>query len=213
MHGELLMLSRLGHLLSFFYEQRIRGFDPPDDRPWMDDEGIARFKEELGKATGYLEYGSGGTTVLADRAGIPTVSVESDPYYARAVRSRLSAASAVRQVVVDIGITAEWGTPIFSSGRKGRRYVHAPDGLSQFPDFILVDGRYRVACALVAARKAHELQRNATVMVDDYVDREGYRAMENVLGSPSMVGRSAVFAVGDQPVPLEAIERAYLDWR
>ena len=86
----------------------------------MDPEGAERFKQELSRCKQYVEFGSGGTTVLADHLGVPSVSVESDRFYARAVASRLSSGS-VRQVVVDLGFTGQWGAPLINTAAKGQR--------------------------------------------------------------------------------------------
>lgn len=202
------MLHRLSGsiaLLKFLYLQRVRGFPPPGDEPFMDAAGIARFKEEISKASRYVEFGSGGSTVVADRAGIEVISVENDPYYARAVASRLKG-GAVRQIVVHMGITGEWGFPMFPTAKKARRYVTAPWVGSPFPDFVLVDGRYRVACALESARRAHLSGAKAVLMFDDYVPRPQYHVVESLLGKPEIVGRSALFQIGKQPVTAEAVE-------
>ena len=199
-------------LLKFFYIQRIKGFDPPSDEPFMDAEGVARFRQELSRATRYIEFGSGGTTVLADRAGLDTISVENDRFYARAVASRLHGGR-VHQVVVDNGLTREWGFPLFSGVRKAEAYVSAPFGKAPFPDFILVDGRYRVACALESARQAQVRGMSATLMFDDYAGRPHYHAVETHLGPPEMAGRAAVFRIGSQVLPRSAVEEALADSR
>lgn len=204
------MLQTLLRLPAFLYQQRIKGFDPPGDEPFMDPEGIERFKHELSFCNHYLEFGSGGTTVQADRLRIPTISVESDRFYARAVASRLSSGR-VTQVMVDLGITGEWGTPFFTSPRKGWRYVSAPFG-EHFPDFILVDGRYRAACALESARRAYKAGK-AVLMLDDYAHRSCYHVVETWLGRPEMAGRAAIFQIGLAPVPVDAVESLLADKR
>lgn len=200
-------------LLKFLYVQRVKGFDPPGDEPFMDPEGIARFKAELAKASRYVEFGSGGTTVLADKSGIPSISVESDRFYARAVASRLNGA-VVRQIVVDLGLTSEWGAPLLNTPAKGRRYVTAPFGSTElFPDFILVDGRYRVACALESARRAYKAGKSAVLMFDDYTLRPHYHSVETTLGKPKTYGRTAIFKIGIKPVLANAVEAALNDKR
>lgn len=199
-------------LLKFLYLQRVKGFDPPGDEPFMDPEGAARFKVELAKATRYLEFGSGGTTVIADRAGIETISVENDRFYARAVASRL-AGGRVRQIVIDNGLTREWGFPLFPAPYKAEVYVGAPFGRYPFPDFILVDGRYRVACALESARQAQLRGLVATLMFDDYLERPHYHAVEQHLGTPEMAGRAALFRIGSQVLPRAAVVDALRDSR
>lgn len=204
--------QRITELLSFFYVQRVRGFDPPGDSPYMDSESAARFLHELDRASRYVEFGSGGTTVAADKAGVETVSVESDRFYARAVAKRLSGRH-VRQVVVNCGLTREWGFPLFPDVRKARKYVTAPYGDGPFPDLVLVDGRWRVACALECAEQARNRGLSTILMIDDYAGRLHYHSVEDHLGPPEMAGRAAVFRIGQQSVPRSAIEQAMADPR
>lgn len=202
-------LASLIGLARFLYLQRVTGFSPPGDEPFMDAAGVARFRLELGRASHYVEFGSGGSTVMADRAGLPTVSVENDRFYARAVASRLGSAT-VRQIVVPMGLTREWGWPLRPSQRAAQAYVTAPWDQPWFPDFILVDGRYRVACALESARRAHAAGTTATLMFDDYAERPQYHVVEDHLGPPEMAGRAALFRIGLGPVP-EAAVTPWLD--
>jgi hypothetical protein len=193
-------------LIKFLYLQRVKGFSPPGDEPFMPAAEVARFKEEIGRAKHYVEFGSGGSTVYASRFGNQTISVENDRFYARAVATRLNGKS-VTQVVADMGITREWGMPLFPSAVKARRYVMAPWDAECFPDFILVDGRYRVACALESARRARARNATAIMMFDDYSERPFYHIVEEFLGQPEIVGRAAIFEIGTQIVPPNVVAK------
>ena len=66
------------------------GEQPPGvpSRPHMPPEVVALLEGELKKASCFLEYGSGGSTVLAASLEVPRiVSVETNREVARAVRS------------------------------------------------------------------------------------------------------------------------------
>jgi hypothetical protein len=205
--------AKLVETVRLLVVQRTVGMAPPGEQPHMTDAVAARFREELARAALYLEYGSGGSTVMADRLGIPTLSVESDRYFARATAKVLSAGTSVRQVAADIGLTRLWGRPVVNSPAKGRLYVNAPFGeAGPFPDFILVDGRYRVACALECARRAFARGTSATLLFDDY-QRACYRMAEHYLGPPEPVGDAAIFIIGAREPPAAAIEAAYRDMR
>lgn len=200
------------NLARFLYVRKVHGLTPPADTPYFEPAGVDAFKAELAKASSYLEFGSGGSTVLADRAGIPAVSVESDAIYAKAVRSRLTSGR-VRLVTPDIGMTGEWGTPLFRSEAKWRRYVEAPFPIEPFPDFVLVDGRFRVACALKTAQLAFENGKSATLMFDDYMGRPYYHEVETYLREPKIIGRAAFFQIGLVSVPQAAIDLYTKDCR
>ena len=186
-------------LLQFLYIQRVKGLSPPGDEPYMPPKEVARFKYEISKASHYVEFGSGGSTVYASHQGLKTVSVENDRFYARVVATRLLQGS-VKQMIVGMGITGEWGMPIFPKPQKARKYISAPWQDETFPQFILVDGRYRVACALESARRAQLAGKSSVLMFDDYELRSSYHQIEQILGAPEMCGRSAIFNIGSQKV-------------
>lgn len=205
-------IRKLIDLLKFLHLQRIKGFAPPGDLPFMDQAGIARFRQEVARATAYVEFGSGGSTVYVDRAGLPAVSVENDPYYARTVAGRLTGGK-VQQCVIRMGLTQAWGVPLFPREMRAKEYVSAPWGGKPFPDLILVDGRYRVACALESARRAFAAGAGATLMFDDYAPRAHYHAVEQQLGPPELAGRMALFRIGSQPVADADVRPWLKDWR
>lgn len=180
-------------MISFFYAQRIKGFDPPG-APSLDDETLAFLTTALGHTSLYLEYGSGGSTVLASNLGVRTISVESDPYYARAVRKAVNGATTI--LTPNIGITGPWGWPLFKRPTKRRlarwqSYVDAPwPIIGSFPDLIMVDGRFRVACALESARQARLHGATATLLFDDYATRTPIIRSSAILALPNaLAGR------------------------
>ena len=63
----------------------VTGFDAPG-RPLLDPETLNWLAGQLKRTSVYFEFGSGGTTVLANGLIVRTVSVESDALYARVVR-------------------------------------------------------------------------------------------------------------------------------
>jgi hypothetical protein len=202
-------VGRILELLHFLYVQRIKGFDPPS-APELDEETLERLTAELKRCKAYLEFGSGGSTMIADRLGVPTVSIESDRFFARTISSALKGTT-VSVVPVYIGFTGEWGWPLLkrptpSRIARWRRYVETGFERSS-PDLILIDGRFRVACGLEAARRTN----GATVIVDDYFNRPHYRSMESYLGPPERVGRAAIFKSGNKKIPAEAISKAVTD--
>jgi hypothetical protein len=203
-------LKRYRELLEFYYVQRVKGFDVPI-APMLERETAEFLRCMLMKSRLYVEFGSGGSTLLADSLGVRTISVEGDRHYAAAVRKGLTG-STVTLLTPSIGITAPWGYPLFRRPTKRRRerwrrYVEAPfDG--EAPDLILVDGRFRVACSLEAARHANKAATRATLIFEDYSSRPQYKVVERHLGMPRMIGRAAVFEIGDQMVPEFEIDDA-----
>ncbi|MDX5403408.1 MAG: hypothetical protein LPK02_14620 [Rhodobacterales bacterium] len=164
-----------------------------------------------GQAEVILEYGSGGSTVLAAELGKRVTSVESDRAWAQMMRDWFAAHPPAGQVDIvwaDIGPTKEWGHPVDHSGWKNfARYPLDVWDLSGFahPDLVLVDGRFRMGCALATAFR---ITRPVTLCFDDYADRPHYHQIETFLGAPTrIVGRLAVFHVTPTPFPVTQLRR------
>ncbi len=168
-------------------------------------------RAEYGRADVILEYGSGGSTVMAgDMVGKHVTSVESDKAWAKMMEGWFAAnppQSPVRMVHHDIGPTREWGHPKTAQGWKRypgyalRVWDHRK---FRQPDVVLVDGRFRVGCALAVA---YRTQKPVVVLFDDYVQRDQYHEVEEFLGQPEITGRLARFEITPQAVPAERLLR------
>ena len=156
-----------------------------------------------------LEYGSGGSTVLAaDMPGKKVISVESDKDWAQMMRRYFRQnppRSEVDIIWSDIGPTREWGHPrTHEAWRRYARYPLEVWELEEFihPDVVLVDGRFRVGCALATAFR---ISRPVTLLFDDYVRRENYHVIESYVGAPEIIGRMARFRITPQQIPAERL--------
>lgn len=149
-----------------------------------------------------LEYGSGGSTLIAGENPAATVfSVESDAAWVEMMRAWFAANPAKARVHLhhaDIGPTKEWGMP--ANGRKARQWPGYPNSVwdrADFlqPDTVLIDGRFRLACFLtVLFRTAAPVR----VLWDDYADRSGYHLAERLCRPAAHHGRMAEFHVERQ---------------
>lgn len=154
----------------------------------------------------YVEFGSGASTYWAARLQIPFITTDSDRYFLDSVRDKIRAEglddpSRQRFRHADIGLTKAWGKPVVfgrpSQRRldKFRNYSEFPDteemGMPQ-PDLVLVDGRFRIACALKACR-ALRGHTDWVVVIDDYADRRHYHAVEEIARLDCCIGRLGVF--------------------
>lgn len=190
----------------FLLKRRLFGFDVPSTPHFDSAETTRWFSERLAKAKMYLEYGAGGSTCLAAKNGVRFVSVDSDPYFLESVRKKIIASQQYRpdeQVFhhADIGLTGGWGKPVLwglpSDERleSFRRYSDIPAEIGTkfpLPDLVLVDGRFRVACALKALR-ALQHEQGWLLLVDDYRGRQGYQVIAEFGRLQTYVGRMAVF--------------------
>src|SRR5215217_639182 len=182
--------------------KRVSPIEVPD-QPHFDTPGTEFFNEIIPQATNYLEYGSGGSTLLAHQYVKTLVSVETDRRFLKAVARKLSRqkmGAETTLIHVNIGLTEHWGQPVFTKPtarrlRRWQKYAQAPwryfrsRGIE--PNIVLVDGRFRAACALESLLALSDASA-CRILIDDYVTRPEYRAVEEV-ADLVMKGRMAVF--------------------
>jgi len=138
---------------------------------------------ELRRTQAYFEFGMGGSSLLAVRAGVrEIVSIDSDPQWVLAVRQHAEIAPRIADgtasiLHADIGPVAEWGRPA-----DRNRLTDWQNYLSigwrdwaqrgTFPDLVLVDGRFRVACCLATAMVwLQQRSDNLRVLIHDVSDQ------------------------------------------
>ena len=182
--------------------------------------GVIDFlKQNLGPDKVFLEFGSGGSTSITSSLGTKVLSVESDTKYVAAIRNLPNTIA----IQADFGIVGPYGAPIFYPFRKMRRkWGESYSNLvwNLFPDlnvdFVLIDGRYRVACALsviLRNRSSHYY-----ILVDDYASREEYHIVNEFAQLIDILEkRLAIFQVKGEIIERERIykilDSAYFDLR
>lgn len=152
-----------------------------------------------------LEYGSGGSTVVAaQEAGKLIFSVESDRSWAMSLQHKIDSGDLPSQAIlhyVDIGETGRWGRP---KNNDGWRHFHRyPTGIwsepfFRQPDVVLIDGRLRPACFVTCCLRT---KRPLKVLFDDYGERPMYRIVEEICKPTEIVGRMAAFEVTPREWP------------
>lgn len=159
------------------------GATPVGNHPHLDPEALENWRHAVANSTTYLEYGSGGSTVEAVQTAKHVFSVETDGRFLANVERKVditkSATANFHPIYVDIGWTGKWGRPLFpwpSARRvsKWRRYSAAPWKLlyeqELVPDFIFIDGRFRVASVLESFLRLPE-SADCLFMLDDFATR------------------------------------------
>lgn len=144
-------------------------------------------KDNLAKVTHYLEYGSGGSTLLAcSMSNIAKIhSVESDLAFINELKKQNSVAENLQSNrlkfhFINIGKTGLWGVPV--DNKRVHFWPLYP--LTPFSDcdnrinydLVLIDGRFRVACAIATALE----NPNCTVLIHDYFKRPQYWILERI---------------------------------
>jgi hypothetical protein len=156
-----------------------------------------------------LEYGSGGSTVLAAKLGRRVFSVESDQDWATRMATHVATISDKAQVHwADVGVTGPWGVPMKPREfRKFHGYALSvwdrPDFVE--PDLVLIDGRFRASCLVAVLMRA---TKPVTVLFDDYLKRRYYHGVERLARKEEMVGRMARFTVTPGAIPPDMATQA-----
>ncbi|MFN3282295.1 MAG: hypothetical protein ACK40I_11610 [Tabrizicola sp.] len=174
------------------------------------DDAEAKFLARAYAGAGtILEYGSGGSTVLAAELGARVFSVESDRNWAARLAEHVAPISDRVQVHwADIGPTGPWGVPKPPhEHQKFHRYALSvwdrPDFVQ--PDLVLIDGRFRCACLVAVMLRT---TRPVTVLFDDYARRRYYHGVERLARLEELVGRMARFTVTPGAIPPEMVTEA-----
>ena len=165
----------------------------------MKKKELELLKSKLSTSRNYLEYGSGNSTILAvGSSNIEQVlSVESDKEFA--YKNLLSdkfvieaqKSNRLKFLFPDIGITTKWGHPL--DDKKSFNfplYSLSPYNKSFIPDLILIDGRFRVACGILAAL----LNDSESILIHDY-HRTHYRILEKFLKLEEKIETLASFSI------------------
>ena len=173
--------------------------------PHMTPEETMTFNKYLLHSTNYFEYGSGGSTYMA--AGLPNIkhmcTVEADETWidemkmtSDEVKHRMEN-NTIQFYVIDINCDSTfWSYPKDVS--KKDEWSKYPSALTNYirthgmyPDFILVDGRFRVACVVKVLMELHDSQ--PIIAIHDYADRECYHVVEEFMDVLEQVDSLVVF--------------------
>lgn len=154
-----------------------------------------------------LEYGSGGSTLLAaSHPGVHVFAVESDTAWAENMQHWFEMnppAGEVHILPVDVGPTRRWGMPKDTDAmERWPDYPLAVWDLPEFrhPDIVLVDGRFRTACFLATLFR---IRQPVALYFDNYLDRSEYHMVEDFAPIAETRGRMARFDLKPQAIPPE----------
>ena len=110
-------------------------------KPWLTEFDCAYLEQSLKDCTEYLEFGSGGSTLLADKLCNRVTSVETDKSF---IDGLLPYCRRTKFIYVDFGDVVEYGH-LKTKFVPGIDYYTQPFSRGANPDLILIDGRFRIA--------------------------------------------------------------------
>ncbi len=169
--------------------------------PHMSDAKIQLLTDSFARASHYLEYGIGGSTVLAAQKSLQSIiAIDSSEAWIGKVKADIEKCTYTGNINLlhaNLGTTADWGYPTDELMLKNwPQYYASPwisyrsQGLS--PDLILIDGRFRTPCFLYSLLHCNVGTR---VIWDDYLDRPEYHFIETILQPQGLVDDMAIFTV------------------
>ncbi len=158
-------------------------------------------KSQYNQATTILEYGAGGSTLLAAELGKNIISTESSSEWMielMGAYKELNYSGNIIPIYSDIGPTKSLGYPKDSSKWRNwpnyaTRAWHYCKEHNIDPDLVLVDGRFRVSCFLASCI---HIRKPTRILFDDFVDRPHYHLVKEIATqSETIDNRLAVFDV------------------
>ena len=152
------------------------------------------FIQLINQSNVYGEYGSGYSTLYAvDIAKKKTFSSETSKNWSETIKDNIETKNLLNLLHVDVGDVSNWGWPInYSKSENFKAYFNHIWDHEIKPDFVLIDGRFRVATFLTTLKYA---EKNTIVLFDDYIKRKQYEVVE-IFEKPYKTNeRQAIFKV------------------
>jgi len=165
------------------------------------------FKKYIPHVKIYGEYGCGQSTVyvcMHTKARI--ISVDTNKDWIERVKASIEDTSKVELIHVDLGPVREWGYPgslshskdfinySNSIWRRDKKICGVPL-FKHKPDFILIDGRFRVCAFLTSLINA---KKGTLILFDDYLNRPHYHVVEQFIKPIELGKTQALFKVGSR---------------
>lgn len=147
----------------------------PDEikfKPFMSENEIKAFSFFMKPGNIYFEFGSGGSTNLASFYKVKTYSVESDVKWHEKLKNNGIVAN---YITIDLKATSIGYPGNKTDVKDWEKYIKAYKK-EYNANIILIDGRFRVACALDIFNK---ITNQTIILIHDYVNRKDYHIIEN----------------------------------
>lgn len=166
----------------FFPFPKIRLFDGRDSRLFVDNAYKAKI---------YGEYGVGYSTLsIRELSNSIVVAAETNKEYLLKWKTKLSLRENDDLIHINIGEIEGWGYPKDYSMKDS--FIHYFESIwksNEKPDFVLIDGRFRVACFLTSLLLSDP---GTKILFDDY-NRAYYHVIEDIIEPIDKTETQALF--------------------
>ena len=148
-------------------------------KPALTTNEIVLFRSVLASTEHYVEFGCGGSTVMAaDLVRGSITSVDSSADWLEKVRQAcVGKPIQPRLIHADIGPIRDWGYPTDPTTMPRWAAYHGNVSVNHaaaLADLFMIDGRFRVACAMQSLIRCRP---DALLLIHDY-DRASYHVVE-----------------------------------
>lgn len=140
-------------------------------KPLMNEKDLKAFLYFMKPGNIYFEFGSGGSTNIASYYKLKTYSVESDSKWHKLLKTNGIIAN---YITVDLHATSAGYPGNDTNINDWKKYIQAYKE-EYNADIILIDGRFRVACALDIFSK---IRNDTLIFIHDYKNRKEYHLLE-----------------------------------
>jgi hypothetical protein len=152
------------------------------------------FIKKLKKSKFYFEFGSGSSTLLADSLKKKFVSIELDKSFFNLMKKKLKNKDIY---YINIGPVGEFSYPLFRNKKKIIKYITLINKFflkKKFPNLILIDGRFRVACCINLYFLLKKYKKNPIIILDDFEKRKHYQVLKKIFYI-NKIGRMGILKI------------------
>jgi hypothetical protein len=179
--------------------------------PRMSAEEAALFLSFIKNSRDYVEFGTGGSTVLASKHVKNSIlSVDSSQEWLNQVSCACGSSQTKPQLrFVDVGPIGDWGFPTDGSAKSRWPDYHSAIWTvqrSSDADLYLVDGRFRVACF---AQTVLHCKPSAIIGIHDFSSRPAYHCVREIAQEIATAGDMSFFLPLSRRQTAEAILQAH----
>jgi hypothetical protein len=179
--------------------------------PRMSEEEAALFLSFVRNSRNYVEFGTGGSTVLASKHVKNSIlSVDSSRDWLDQVSLACGSSQTKPQLkFIDVGPTGDWGFPTDASTKSRWPDYHSAIWKvqqSSEADLYLVDGRFRVACF---AQTTLHCKPDAIIGFHDFSSRPAYHCVREIAQEIATAGDMSFFHPLSRREKAEAILQSH----
>lgn len=172
------------------------------------------FKDVLGRAEIYGEYGCGKSTKwVLNNTSARVIAVDTSGQWVEEVRKdNVENNDRLNIQHTNLGDVGDWGRPIdYSKCASFSDYTDYLWKQLDKPSVVLIDGRFRVSCFLTCLKFANE---GTQILFDDYTNRPFYHIVEKYVSRVRVCGRQCLFVVPSKSeINFDELERDIIAFR